>query len=453
MNAWMWKSALTTLVSGCVVMLTAYQFWKPAAGETTSWRTARVERGELLVTISATGTLEPEEVIDVGAQVAGKIQEFGKDPETNEPIDYRSAVEAGTVLAQIDSAIFQQEVNLAKAQSAKARARLSQTRAEIQASKAAVTRAEADLAQARVKFEHADRELTRSKRLSETKVVTQEQYDLHQANVDSARVAITSGEAALEQARSAVVKAEAAAEEAEADVQSAEASLRRAEQNLEYTTIRAPIKGVIIDRRVNIGQTVVASLNAPSLFLIAKDLSRLQVWVSVNEADIGRLAPGQRVVFNVDAFPGEDFSGQVRQIRLNASMTQNVVTYTVVVDVDNEKKKLLPYLTANVKFEVARLDSQILVPNAALNWRPRPERVAPEYREGERKGAMVWARDGELVRPVSVVVVDTDGTTSAVKGDDLVEGLEVVTGEMRGETQGTVVNPLLPQMQGKKKAS
>jgi HlyD family secretion protein len=185
MNAWIWKSALTTLVSGCVLSLTAYQFWKPAAGQTTSWRTSHVERGELLVTISATGTLEPEEVIDVGAQVAGKIQEFGKDPETNEPIDYRSAVEAGTVLARIDSAIFEQEVNLAKAQYAKARARLSQTKAEIQASRAAVARADADLVQARVKLEHADRELTRSKRLSETKVVTQEQYDLHQANVDT----------------------------------------------------------------------------------------------------------------------------------------------------------------------------------------------------------------------------------------------------------------------------
>src|SRR5207253_327322 len=137
----------------------------------------------------------------------------------------------------------------------------------------------------------------------------------------------------------------------------------------------------IVDRRVNVGQTVVASLNAPSLFLIAKDLTRLQIWTSVNEADIGQIHPGQPVSFTVDAHPSEKFRGMVSQIRLNATMTQNVVTYTVVVDCDNASGKLLPYLTANVQFEVSNRPNVLEVPNAALRWRPRPEQVTPEARD------------------------------------------------------------------------
>lgn len=452
MQVWIWKPTLAFLVCGVAATLAALPFFQPAAGETAVWKTTRVERGNLEVTISATGTLEPEEVIDVGAQVAGKILEFGRDPVTGGPIDYGSVVEEGTVLARIDPALFEQEVKLAQALLAKARARLHQAQAEIEATKAAVARAEADLAQTRVKLGHAERDLTRSKRLADTKVVTQEQFDLHQATVDTTQAAIVSGEAALTQARSAVVKAQAAEEEAAADVQSAEASLGRAEQNLDYTTIRSPIKGVIIDRRVNIGQTVVANLNAPSLFLIAKDLSRLQVWASVNEADIGRLRAGQRVSFQVDTLPGETFSGQVRQIRLNASMTQNVVTYTVVIDVDNSQQKLLPYLTANVKFAVARHEDELLVPNSALNWKPRRDQIAPQFRDEKFPKSVVWVRRGEVVEPLAVAIVDTDGAMSVVSGEGLTSGLELVTGESQGGNASAVVNPLLPQLQGKKKS-
>jgi HlyD family secretion protein len=190
------------------------------------------------------------------------------------------------------------------------------------------------------------------------------------------------------------------------------------------------------------------------LFLIAKDLSRLQVWASVNEADIGRLAPGQRVTFGVDAFPNETFAGQVKQIRLNASMTQNVVTYTVVVDVENEGNKLLPYLTANVKFEVAHRENALLVPNAALNWKPRRELIVESQREAKPPKSAVWVRDGRYVRAIPVKALDSDGSRTEVvpdAGGSLAEGVEVVTGENRAATGANVVNPLLPQMQGKKK--
>ena len=174
---------------------------------------------------------------------------------------------------------------------------------------------------------------------------------------------------------------EAAILQAKASLAQADAGLRRAKRNLDYCTITSPVKGVIIDRRVNIGQTVVSSLNAPSLFLIAKDLTRMQVWVAVNEADIGKIHPGQPVTFTVDAFPGEIFHGEVGKIRLNASMTQNVVTYTIEIITDNSNGRLLPYLTANVQFELHRLKNVLLVPNAALRWTPSVEQVAPEFRQ------------------------------------------------------------------------
>src|SRR5205814_7076430 len=170
---------------------------------------------------------------------------------------------------------------------------------------------------------------------------------------------------------------------AQATIKQTQSALETAKINLGYTTIVSPVKGVILDRRVNIGQTVVSSLNAPSLFLIAKDLKRLQVWASVNEADIGNVHSGQPVTFTVDAYPGRVFKGVVAadQPRLNASMTQNVVTYTVVVNTDNSDGKLVPYLTANLQFEISKHANVLLVPNAALRWKPSPNQVAPEARD------------------------------------------------------------------------
>ena len=232
---------------------------------------------------------------------------------------------------------------------------------------------------------------------------------------------------------------------------------QHAQINLGYCTIKSPVKGVIIDRRVNIGQTVVSSLSAPSLFLIAKDLKRIQVWVSVNEADIGSISPGQPVTFTVDAFPNQVFQGRVGKIRLNATMTQNVVTYTVEVNTNNDDGKLLPYLTANAQF-IDRPPGRraAVVPNAALRWSPRPNQIAPEVRQaghashaGSRRrdssggsdGAgtaqthgTLWVEQGNFVRPVHVNVGLTDGTVTEVEGSDLTEGLRVVVGEATRET-------------------
>jgi HlyD family secretion protein len=230
---------------------------------------------------------------------------------------------------------------------------------------------------------------------------------------------------------------------------------------------------VIIDRRVNIGQTVVASLSAPSLFLLAMDLSRLQIWASVNEADIGQIHPGQAVRFRVAAYPGEWFHGKVAQIRLNATMTQNVVTYTVVVGTSNPDSRLLPYMTASLDFEIQHRTSVLRVPAAALRWQPAPEQVAPEFRaslmksvptqsrasgtksaEGTTKEIQdegcVWVEDGQFVRPINVRVGITDGIVSEIVGGDLREGTSVVVGEASGDGPADSGNPFAPKLPSNK---
>jgi HlyD family secretion protein len=234
----------------------------------------------------------------------------------------------------------------------------------------------------------------------------------------------------------------------------AQADLEEATVNLGYTTISSPVKGIVLDRRINIGQTVIASLNAPSLFLIAKDLSRLEIWSSVNETDIGSIHEGQKVRFSVGSFPRDTFEGKVAKIRLNASMTQNVVTYTVVIAVDNSSGRLLPYLTVRVQFEVEGREHALLVPNAALRWHPTLQNVIPGAREkyalalrrqtpanGEKSpseslskedaSGLVWIRQGDLVQPVEVKTGLSDGVVTEICGSELNEGTEIIVGASR----------------------
>lgn len=395
--------------------------------QTARFRTVPVAQGDLLATVTSTATIEPEEVVDVGAQVAGMIKSFGRDPrDPNKAIDYGSSVEEGTVLAQIDDSVYASQVHQAEA---------------------SMKRAEADVLQARTKLNLAKRDLDRVVSLRQRQSVSDADYDKAQSDLEAAQSAVASAEAARELAK---------------------ANLELSEINLAYTTIKSPVQGVIVDRRVNVGQTVVASLNAPSLFLIAKDLKRLQLWASVNEADIGQIHPGQQVRFTVDAYPTEDFAGEVAQIRLNATMTQNVVTYTVVVNADNSSGRLLPYLTASVQFEIARHTDVRLVPNAALRWRPQPPQIAPDARESSaessrrsrsgstgrnanaersrRDRGVVWVEDDGFVRPVEVQVGLSDGTMTEVISDNLTDGLAVVVGEVRREESEGTTNPFAPKM-------
>jgi HlyD family secretion protein len=405
-------------------------------------RTALVQRRDLMATISATGTVEPEEVVDIGAQVAGQINTFGKD-KNGKSIDWGSVVEQGTVLAQIDDAIYKANVEAAKAQ--------------LQQAKANVISANANVLQMQAKLVQAQQDWDRAQKLGPSEALAPSAYDQYRANYEVAKANLAVAQAAVQQTQAAVAQAQAA--------------LDSAQQNLRYCTIISPVKGIIVDRRVNIGQTVVSSLSAPSLFLIAKDLTRIQVWVSVNEADIGNVHQGQPVTFTIDAFPNQVFHGQITNIRLNATMTQNVVTYTVVVTTDNADGKLLPYLTANVRFVTSSRHNVLVVPNAALRWQPQSNQIAPQFRPAEgtstaarrnpppasapgadaavpRHGT-VWVEQGEFVQPVSVSVGLTDGTLTEVEGPEVAEGMRVVVGEPLPQASGGPVpsaSPFTPQI-------
>ena len=421
--------------------------------QTVAFRTAKVARGDLLISISATGTLEPEEVIDVGAQVAGQILSFGKDAD-GKTVDYGSHVEAGTVLAQIDDTLY-------KAQAAEAAALIQQAKASLQV-------ANANLEQAKAKRYQAQRDWDRAQKLGSSEALAQTSYDSYKSAYEIAQANVAVSEASILEAQASVAQTEAAGQ--------------RAKRNLDYCTIKSPVKGVIIDRRVNTGQTVVASLNAPSLFLLAKDLTHMQVWVAVNEADIGKIHAGQPVSFTVDAFPGQPFKGEVGKVRLNASMTQNVVTYTVEIITDNPSGRLLPYLTANVKFELDRRSNVLMAPNASLRWIPTADQIAPQVRDagaaqaadskqpgganpkseirnqksrGPQPGSAsdsnttqgnFWVLEGKYVRPIPVQVGQSDGSMTEIQGVGVTEGLEIVLGvQAKASAQTDSTNPFAPR--------
>lgn len=417
------------------------------------FRTAKVTRGDLMVTVSANGTVEPEEVVDVGTQVMGRIKELGVDPRGNsnpkfagKSVDYGSPVEKGMLLAQIDPSIY--------------KAQFDQAHGTVEQAKANVLQSEAKLMQ-------ADAEWKRAQRLRSLNLRGTSPTGSADSHSNLPIKGISDADFILAQANYEIAKANVGV--AKATVEQQTATLALADTNLGYTTIRSPVSGTIIDRRVNIGQTVVASLNAPSLFLIARDLSRMQVWASVNEADIGRIKVGTKVHFRVDAFPDDVFRGEVVQVRLNASMTQNVVTFTVVIYVDNADLKLLPYLTADVKFEVDERKDVFLVPNSALRFRPSPEQIARNRSAAETKPAevdaekstddkaaeepkagvsagSVWGIDREsgLVYSIPVSVGLSDGTVTEISGEHISEGTVVVLGENRTIVTEEVNNPLGP---------
>jgi HlyD family secretion protein len=390
--------------------------------------TAAVKRGDIEATISGTGSVEPLVVVDVGAQVSGIISSFGKD-KYGKMIDYASPVEPGTVLARIDDSLYSAAVESAKAA-------LQQAIANNISAKANVLQMKAQLVLAQLNWD-------RAQKLGPSDALAKSTYDQYHATYEAAKANLAAAEAAVESTKAAVALAKA--------------NLDTAQVNLGYCTIKSPVRGVIVDRRVNIGQTVVSTMSASSLFLIATDLKHVQVWISVNETDVGSIATGQPVTLTVDAFPNRVFHGQVGKIRFNATMTQNVVTYTVEVNTENDDGKLLPYLTANAKFKIGRRNGVLLVPNAALRWCPLPNQIAPEARVKSRsypgpsgpereRGAhgnggatqvrgTLWVKQGKFVRPVYVKVGVTDGVLTEVEGRDLAEGLQVVVGETTAESK------------------
>jgi HlyD family secretion protein len=438
MKKWIKRVAIAVAALTAVGLATAWCLQRTNS-KVATFETAKVLRGNLLVTIAASGTLEPEEVVDVGAQISGRILSFGKATD-GKTVDYGAVVTQDAVMAKIDDSVYVSA--LASAQAA------------VDQDVASIRLAEGNLEQAKAKLKAAKLDWERAQKLGPSDALARTTYDNYCCTYETAVANVAVAEAGIDQAK--------------ANLAQAQAVLTTAKQNLSYCTITSPVTGTIIDRRVSVGQTVTAGLNTPSLFLIAKDLKRMQVWVSVNEADIARIYPGQPVTFTVDALPGEQFRGEVFRVRPNASMTQNVVTFTVEIFTDNSSGRLRPYLTANARFEVSRRDNVLQVPTSAVGWTPTADQVAPESQQtpeaastlaaqrqqdvaattpsgvgksAPQTPAVVWVVQGRYVRPIYVLTGLSDGTNIEVIGPGLVENLEIVTGSQETGADGETNNP------------
>ena len=426
------KKFVKAAIAAIVIIAAVFGIWKWKSSDNSSvtqyeYRTDEAATGRISRTISASGTVEPEELINVGSQVTGKIMSFGTDLE-GKPVDYRSKVKKGMVLAQIDDVLYAAE--------------LRQRKAEKLQAEASITTANAKIKQADAKLQLSKLNWSRAQDLYSKKAMAKSDYD----TAESAYITALADRAA----------ANASLKQAEAQLAIAEAALIKAQRNMDYCVITSPVDGIIIDRRVSVGQTVVSNMSVSSIFLIAKDFKKMQVWVSVNEADIGNIREGLNVEFTVDTYPDVVFTGKVKKVRLNATMSQNVVTYIVEVDTDNRNGKLLPYLTANVKFIMAERDNVLNISSAALRFTPPEgtlsaddaEKVANGAPEGER---FIFVTDeNSKLRPVAVKTGLNAGGRIEVISGNLKDGDHVViaASERRPDSQisknGPARSPFMP---------
>ena len=339
-----WKRKWMALgaILAAIAIFAAFSYeHKPAA----QYFTAKTERGDVRDIVQATGAIQAVTTVQVGSQVSGTIQKLF--------VDYNSKVKAGQVIAQIDPSLLQ--------------ANVLQAEADLQNSEANLASAKAGLAKAQASATQLDSQYERTAELAKQGVMSQQQLDVDKANSDSAKASVNAANAQVAQAGAQVAQKRAA--------------VAVARTNLNYTTIKSPIDGTVIARNVDVGQTVAASLQAPTLFTIAQDLTKMQVQVATDESDVGQIKVGQPVTFTVDAFPRESFRGSVSQIRMNATTVQNVVTYTTIVNFDNPDMKLFPGMTAYVNVPVATVKDVLKVPNSALRYKPdlQPDQIRALY--------------------------------------------------------------------------
>lgn len=369
------KKSIITIAVIAVLAIAGMLVHKVAfAKDQTVYRFGQASRGDINATVSATGTLNAVTTVSVGTQVSGQVSQL--------LVDFNDHVKKGQLLARIDPTLAQQ----------------------------AVSDAEANLEKAQAQAVQASRDYARNRELMNDGLV----------------------------AKSAEEQTQSSADVAQADVKSARIALDRAKQNLAYTNIYAPIDGVVVEKNVQQGQTVAASLSAPQLFLIANDLSQMQILAQVGESDIDQIQPGQTAQFTVSALPGRTFQGTVQQVRLQSTTTDNVVNYTVVVATDNSRGKLLPGMTARVDFLTKSAENVIRVPNAALRFRPAT--TTTSVQKHERHAATVYVLDAKgQPQAIKVQTGITDGTMTAVTGSGIADGTKVITGTV-GSTQQTASN-------------
>jgi len=487
-----------------IVAFAGFAFWSNRASAA-EYMTAKVDRGNLRNTVTATGVLQAVTTVQVGSQASGTISAIN--------VDFNSVVKKGQVIAQLDSTVAQAQVQQARANLENARASLNQARAGVSASragtadaqakvlvarsttqtqKAGVSSAQANVAVLKAQRDDAMSALKQQETLATAGVISKRDYEIAQtayataearynqaaAQLDQAVLGeqISAGagqaqaEAQLQQSQAQIQQSQAQVQQAEAQVHQAQAALSLSEANLSHTTITSPIDGVVVSRDINVGQTVAASLSAPTLFTIANDLTKMQVIANIDQADIGLVEQAKTVNFGVDAFPGKDFKGTIQQLRLNPQSIQNVVTYNVVIDVDNPEQKLKPGMTANLTITIDERNNVLKVPNAALRFRPsttgrnrsnsdgsnggqrqnrgqrnsdgsgeqNENRLTPStapVMSGQTRLVWVLGQD-EKPQPRRITVGLTDGAATEVLSGNLQEGDVVIIGEtVSGQTR------------------
>jgi HlyD family secretion protein len=404
LKAWLVRAAVMLVVGGGIAGFLRYR----AAHKVPDihFETVKVDRGRIVAKITATGTVSALVTVQVGSQVSGRLQEI--------KVDYNSPVKKGQLIAKIDPQLFQ--------------AALEQARANFLA-------AQSNVAKAKVQALDADRQYERAKALAERQLLAPADLQTAEANAGVAHAGADAATGALAQAK---------------------ASLHQAEVNLAYTTIISPIDGIVVSRNVDVGQTVAASFQAPTLFVLAEDLRKMQVDTSVAEADVGRLKPGMPASFSVDAYPGKRFQGTIRQIRNAPQTVQNIVTYDAVIDVLNPDLELKPGMTANVAFVYAEKDRVLRVPSSALRFRPAadlmaragasaiPAASAQRPRGGGRRELSnqrtVWVLRNGQPAPVTLTTGVSDGTLAELLEGNLAEGDTLVT-DVSGSGVGSSTGP------------
>jgi HlyD family secretion protein len=410
------------VIIGIVILIVAagivfgFTYFSRNSNNGPQYELAAIDKGTVTALVDTTGTLNPVTIVDIGSQVSGKIEKIY--------VDFNTQVKAGQVLAELEQLNFQTKVQ--------------QNEANYLSSVAAVEKS-------KVSLENSKKKYDRAKSLFEKELISFEEFETTEVQYFSAKADLQSSEARLEQAK---------------------AQLDTSKVDLTYTIIKSPIDGVVINRAVNVGQTVAASFQAPVLFQVANDLTKMQVECSVDEADIGKVKEGQTARFTVDAFPDDNFTGIVKQVRYSPEIISNVVTYTTIVDVENPEMKLRPGMTATISIVVGEAKNALRVPNAALRFQPPPEVMQALFEEmrnemqakraqadgqqekrrpqgysqmgqssrgmGSRMRDMgrVWLQDeaGKL-KMVFIRTGVTDNSYTEITGGDINEGDEVITGE------------------------
>jgi HlyD family secretion protein len=399
--------ALITLIVAATISVSAYYSRRSDTAPTLT--TEAVSRGSIVSLISATGTLQAVTTVQVGSQVSGSILSLGAD--------YNQLVRKGDILATLDQSLYASAVEQAQA---------------------ALVSAEAEAERLRVAAAAADAALTRARELSSRQLLASADLQTAETASRSAAAQVIGADAKTLQARSAV---------------------KTAQVNLAKTVIVSPIDGVVIARNVDVGQTVAASLSAPTLFVIAADLSKMQLNTNIDESDLGAVGAGQAVTFRVDAYPSQTFRGVVSQVRLNPTTVQNVVTYAAIIDAPNPEMTLKPGMTANVSIEVARRDDVLRVPSAALRFKPAADvlehfGVAKTAAPAAGKSATVWLAGGGTLAAAAVTPGVSDGTFTEIVGAPFAEGALVVTRASTAASASAAKattangNPLMPAQRG-----